>query len=277
MQTLLRNKMKRRIIAAFAIIYIFSSNYLVAFSSLSPSHPEEDISTTNKFIQLPQRNIRRGLNKEYGDNNDDDKTQQSCFTSNQACQFFNLFSNVTCPSTTEFCPSPQPPGDSPDATCVSVGKFCRQQFVCNYNAITDDCCGDCQSHVVNCCPQWCNSCVPASIRCDLYSFFARADSADRTTLLRFHTYYRSTLCMPNQLNYRCNDKTQATLFCKAYLGSDSIQTTETTPTPAPKISDDTTYYDDSLSISNTTALGAPTCIDQCIDVVSDPNYCPCLS
>jgi hypothetical protein len=183
--------------------------------------------------------------------NDNANEDFACFNSNQACLFLNIYNNGTCPWTRQFCPPPQPPGDNAEATCLSVGKFCRTEYICNYNAITEDCCGDCQSYVVNCCPQWCNSCVPTSIRCDLYNYFANAGS-DRTTLIRFKMYYETTLCVPKQLSYRCDDKTQATLFCRAYIASDS-QSTSTTV---------------GYSFSNR-------CLKHCIEVVSNPKFCPC--
>jgi hypothetical protein len=183
--------------------------------------------------------------------NDETNNDFTCFNSNQVCSFFNIFNNGTCPLTRQFCPPPMTPGNSPEATCAPVGKFCRTEYICNFNAITEDCCGDCQSYVVNCCPQWCNSCVPTSIRCDLYNYFAKANN-DRTTLLRFRIYYQTTLCVPNQLGFRCDDQIQANHFCTAYVASGENDTS--------------------------TSLGyslSKRCLKNCIKVVSNPKYCPC--
>jgi hypothetical protein len=240
------NQNRRFSIRVKIIIVFLATRGIICSGDMPQRHRGGDLGDLTIQTGEQLRSLRRSLNK-----NDETNGEFSCFNSNQVCSFFNIFNNGTCPLTRQFCPPPMSPGNSAEATCSPIGKFCRTEYICNYNAITEDCCGDCQSYVVNCCPQWCNSCVPTSIRCDLYNYFANANN-DRTTLLRFRLYYQSTLCVPAQLGFRCDDQIQANQFCTAYVA----------------LADNDASNSLGYSFSKR-------CLKRCIDVVSNPKYCPC--
>ena len=198
----------------------------------------EDNQQTNALKPYSQRQMMKNEN------------HNSCFSSEQWCQYFELYIDLntlnptSCPKSTDWCPPP-PVCNSTNVACTRPGDYCRGEYNCKKNDNFPFCCQNCQNLVVSCCPNWCSSCLNWETRCDLYRYFETQDSSAYEPQRKFKQYTES-LCIPLELMFLCGDKSAATLFCKGYV-SDSIK--------------------DNGDTSD--------CVKSCVSVVTDKKYCSC--
>jgi hypothetical protein len=198
-----------------------------------------NVDSVEAVSKIRDRNLSKGTEK-----------ISSCFSSDQWCQFFELYIDLetlnptSCPESTDWCP-PSPVCNSTNIVCLRPGEFCRDEYSCRHVDNFPFCCQNCQNLAISCCPNWCSSCLDWETRCDLYQYFGSLDSSAYDAKRKF-TQYSNSLCIPLDLMFLCEDVKAANLFCKGYV-SDSLKGTEAD-------------FD---------------CVSSCVDVVTDRNYCSC--